>query len=197
MLEAVWLYITQNYLECIAVILSIAGVWLTAKEKVISWPIAIIGCGIYTYIFYKDDLFGDASLQVFYVVISFYGWYEWLHGGKNNGELSVSAISVKVLFILALISIPASVGLGKALSLTHSNVPYWDGITTTLSIVATWMMAKKYIENWLVWILTDLLYVILYIIKDLYLTAILYFVFILLAVYGYYTWKKQLATSFA
>ena len=198
MLEPFWHYLTQNYLELIAVLLSIAGVWLTAKEKIINWPIAIVACGIYTFIFYKDDLFGDASLQVFYIVISFYGWYEWLHGGKNNGELSVSATPGSQLLLLALISIPAGLGLGVLLSLTKSNVPYWDGITTSLSIIATWMMAKKYIENWFIWIFTDLLYVGLYVIKDLYLTAVLYFIFTLLAVYGYYTWKKQLtAPSFA
>jgi nicotinamide mononucleotide transporter len=196
MLEAIRLYIAQSYLELIAVILSIAGVWLTAKEKIINWPIAIIACAIYVYIFYKDNLFGDASLQVFYVGISFYGWYEWLHGGKNNEELLISKTPMKLLIIFALITIPAGLCLGLLLSHTQSNVPYWDGITTSLSLIGTWMMAKKYIENWLIWIFTDMLYVILYIIKDLYLTAILYFIFTLLAFYGYYAWRKQIAASF-
>ncbi|HTB05450.1 MAG TPA: nicotinamide riboside transporter PnuC [Bacteroidia bacterium] len=197
MLEAIRLYITQSYLELIAVILSIAGVWLTAKEKVINWPIAIIACAIYVYIFFKDNLFGDASLQIFYVIISFYGWYEWLYGGKNHKELFISRTPLKLLIVLALISIPLSICLGFIISYTKSTVPYWDGITTGLSLLGTWMMAKKYIEHWLVWIITDILYIALYIIKELYLTAVLSLIFTLLAVYGYYAWKKQITVSFA
>ena len=188
-------YLAQNKLEIFAVLLSIAGVWLTAKEKVITWPVGIVSCAIYAYIFFKDALYGDSSLQVFYVVISFYGWYEWLYGGLKNDKLHVATASVKTLILLAALCIPGFLLIRMLLSLTNSNTPYLDSITTALSLAGTWMMAKKLIENWFVWIFTDIIYVGLYIIKHLYLTSLLYFIFTLLAVYGYYVWRKQLQPS--
>jgi nicotinamide mononucleotide transporter len=190
-------YLAQNKLEVFAVILSIAGVWLTAKEKIITWPVGIISCAVYAYIFFNDALYGDSSLQVFYVLISFYGWYEWMYGGEKDDTLHVSAASLKTLAVLLILCIPGTLLIRMLLSLTNSNTPYLDSITTALSLAATWMMAKKLIENWLVWILTDLIYVGLYVIKHLYLTSLLYFIFTLLAVYGYYVWKKQMKPYFA
>jgi len=192
MLQTCWQYIIDNRLEVLAFILSIAGVWFTAKEKVINWPIGIVACIVYTYLFYKDSLFGDAALNVFYVVIGFYGWYEWLYGGKDKQALSISKAPIKTLLILVAITIPAGIIFGLILTHTSSNVPYLDGITTALSLAATWMQARKLIESWLLWIVTDLLYLAPYIIKQLYLTSVLYFIFALLAVYGYYLWKKEL-----
>lgn len=190
-------YLLNNKLEVFAFILSVAGVWLTAKEKVINWPIAIIACAIYAYIFYGDALYGDAALQVFYVIISFYGWREWLYGGTENQTLQISRAPRKTVILLIFISIPAGLLLGKLLSYTNSNVPYLDGITTALSLAATWMMAKKLFENWLVWIFTDIIYVATYMVKELYITSVLYFIFTLLAIYGHYSWKKQLQSSYA
>ena len=198
MLENFWQSILQNKLEDLAVIISIAGVWLTAKEKVINWPIGIIACLIYTYIFYKDALYGDTALQVFYIAIGFYGWYEWLYGGEKKDELTVSKTSKKTWLILCVLLIISWLVLANILSRTNTNVPYWDGLNTALSLVATWMTTRKLIENWLIWIVTDLSYVGSYFYKDLNITAILYFIFTLLAVYGYYQWERQLKeTSFA
>jgi len=195
MLETLWQSVIQNWLEEVAVIVSIAGVWLTAKEKIISWPVGIVACAIYTYIFYVNLLYGDTALQVFYVVISFYGWYEWAYGGQKHTSLHVSISSKRTLLILSILSVAGWLVLGKILTHTNTNVPYWDGLNTALSLIATWMTAKKLIENWLVWIVTDLSYVILYFYKDLKLTSFLYFIFTLLAIYGYYQWKKQLKTT--
>jgi nicotinamide mononucleotide transporter len=198
MLETIWQYVIESKLEVINFILSVAGVWLTAKEKIINWPIGIAASLLSIYIFYTSSLFGDASLNVFYVIIGFYGWYEWMHGGDKKEALKISKSGKRTLFLLLIITIPSCAFLGKVLSYTNSNVPYWDGITTALSLAATWMMARKLIENWLVWIFTDLLYVGLYLIKHLYLFSLLYFIFTALAVYGYYQWKKQLKeNSFA
>jgi nicotinamide mononucleotide transporter len=197
MLDDCLQYIAQNKLEVFVVILSILGVWLTAKEKIITWPVGIVSCAVYAYIFFKDALYGDSSLQVFYVLISFYGWYEWLYGGEKDDKLHISKASVKTLILLLILCIPSTILIRMLLSLTNSNTPYLDSITTALSLAATWMMAKKLIENWLVWIFTDAIYVALYIIKHLYLTSLLYFIFTLLAVYGYYVWKKQIKPSYA
>jgi nicotinamide mononucleotide transporter len=197
MLETIWQYVNNNWLEVLAVIISIIGIWLTAKEKLINWPINIVACILSIYIFYRDALFGDAALNVFFVVMCVYGWYEWVYGGKGHTALTVSKVSMKTLGILSLLTLPTCAGLGYLLTYTSSTVPYWDGITTALSLAATWMAAKKLIENWLVWIFADLLYVVMYGIKHLYMFSVLYFIFTLLAVYGYYAWKKQLTESYS
>lgn len=192
MLNDLWNYLLAHWIEVVGVILSIAGVWLTALEKIINWPIGIIASAIYIYIFYNSGIYGDAWLQVIYVIIGFYGWYEWLYGGKDKEELAISSTSGKTFLILIGISIPSCIIAHILLSDAGSTIPFLDSITTVLSLAGTWMMAKKLIENWLLWIVADLLYVIEYIIKGLYLTAVLYFIFTILAVYGYYEWKKHL-----
>ncbi|HXB12682.1 MAG TPA: nicotinamide riboside transporter PnuC [Bacteroidia bacterium] len=197
MLDDCLQYLAQNKLEVLAVVLSIAGVWLTAKEKIINWPINIVASILSVYLFYLTALYGDAILNGFFVIMCVYGWYEWLHGGKENSELSVSISSPRVLGVLLLLTIAGSLLFGKMLNYTNSTVPYWDGITTALSLAATWMATKKLIENWLVWIFTDMLYVAMYYIKHLYAYSILYFIFTLLAVYGYYAWKKQIKPLYA
>ena len=192
MLNDLCLYLSAHWLEVLGVILSIAGVWLTALEKVINWPIGIVASAMYVYIFYASGIYGDAWLSVFYVVIGFYGWYEWLYGGRNKEELPISVTSRKTFFVLGLIFIPSYIIVYIMLTHAGSTIPFLDTVTTVLSLIGTWMMARKLIENWLLWIFADLLYVIEYLVKGLYLTAVLYFIFTILAVYGYYEWKKHL-----
>jgi nicotinamide mononucleotide transporter len=195
MLESLWQYVIEDKTEVIAFILSVAGVWLTAREKIINWPVNILACIASVYLFYRDALYGDAALNVFFIVMCIYGWYEWVYGGKNKTELHISKAEIKTLGILFALTIPVSFALGLILSHTNSTVPYFDGITTALSLAATWMAAKKLIENWLVWLFTDIIYVAMYSIKHLYLFSVLYFIFTLLAVYGYLAWRKQITAK--
>jgi nicotinamide mononucleotide transporter len=196
MIEACLQYFYRNGLESIAFIISVLGVWLTIKEKTINWPIGIIACLLYTFIFFKEILYADASLQVVYIILGIYGWYEWLHGGEKNEPLKITSASGRTLLILALITLPSGLVLGKILSCyTTSNVPYLDALLTAFSLAATWLAAKKLLENWLLWVFTDLGYVILYIVKHLYLTSVLYFIFTILAIYGHFAWKKLQAQN--
>lgn len=193
MLERPWHYIVAHWPEVLGFIFSLAGVWLTAKEKLINWPVNIVASLIYCYVYYNALLYCDASLQIFFVVMCFYGWYEWKYGGKGHIELPISKSNLKTILMLILITIPVTALLSFIVGrYTPSTTPLPDAFTATLSLVATWMAAKKLIENWLVWIFTDLVYIGLYIYKGLYLTAVLYFIFIPLAIYGYLVWKKQM-----
>lgn len=193
MFESTWHYIVNNWLEVLGFVSSLAGVWLTAKGKLLNWPVNIIACLVYCYIYYKALLYCDASLQLFFVVMCFYGWYEWKYGGEQHEELPISKSNLKTILILALVTIPVTALLTFIVGrYTNSTTPLPDAFTTALSLVATWMAAKKIIENWHVWVLADLIYVGLYIYKGLYLTAVLYFIFIPLAIYGYLVWKKQI-----
>ncbi|HSY76821.1 MAG TPA: nicotinamide riboside transporter PnuC [Bacteroidia bacterium] len=186
-------YIHEHWLEIIAVLFSIAGVWLTALEKIINWPVNIIASAIYVYVFYSSGIYLDTGISVFYIIFGFYGWYYWLYGGNNNKEVEISKVQLKEILLLFTIGIIITIGLAVLLiHFTNSTIPYLDSSTTVLSLIATWLAAKKHIENWLVWIVADSIYVIEYIIKDLYLTALLYFIFTVLAAYGYYEWNKQL-----
>lgn len=179
----------MSVLEIIGFVTGVAGVWLAARENPWTWPVGIINVTIYVFVFLKSGLYGDMGLQVFYILIGFYGWYTWLHGNENS-KLQIANCKLQILAALLLISAILFFFLSFLLQKTDSTVPYLDALTTVLSISATWMMTRKYIEHWMVWIFVDLVYVGLYIYKLLYLTAGLYLIFTILAVYGYIEWKK-------
>ena len=138
------------------------------------------------------------SLQLYYVVISFYGWYFWLKGKTQNDKtlVSVRATTGKmwIKIIMSTIFIYAAI-LFVLIGYSDSDVPYLDSLTTTLSIVATWMLAKKYIENWLIWIFVDFVSTGLYMYKNLWPTVILFLVYTIMAVFGYFEWKKSLISE--
>lgn len=179
-------------LETIGTISALLGVWLTVKENKWCWVVASIAIVIYIYIFYQSALYGDMGLQVFYLFASAYGWYLWTHAKTKTHEPPVTKIPRKTLMLLVAVSILGTLILGNLLSKTISNVPYWDAGTTAFSLAATWMMAKKYIENWIAWVVIDIVYVGIYIYKDLNVTAVQYAVFVVLAAYGFFAWRKSL-----
>lgn len=150
---------------------------------------------MYIYIYIEAKLYADMSLQVYYLIISFYGWYLWLFGVHKNHKhsaLTVSKASWKLLATLGLISIVLFFLIAWILvNFTNSDLPYWDSFTTSLSFVATWMLARKILENWLIWIVVDAVSVAIYIYKDLYPTAILFLFLTFLAYVGYKKWEKE------
>ncbi len=154
---------------------------------------------MYIYIYIEARLYADMSLQVYYLVISFYGWYMWLFGSKENehrSELHVSSSSRRLLLFLGIITVFLFFGIAWFLVLfTNSDLPYWDSFTTSLSFVATWMLARKKIENWLIWIAVDAVSVGIYVYKDLYPTAVLFLFLTLLAIVGYKKWKQDLPVT--
>ncbi len=133
------------------------------------------------------------GLQVYYVVISIYGWWNWQCGGSSGSELHISRTDWGLWLQLFMTNI-LLFGLISwiLIRFTDSPLPYWDAFTTALSIVATWMLARKKIEHWILWVIIDVVSLILYIIKGLYPTTILFMVYTVLAVTGYTTWNKEL-----
>lgn len=208
-LHSIWFYLQHNWVELIAMVLSIVCIWLTALEKIINWPIGIVSCVLYGFIFFNNGIYLDASLQIFFIVFGFYGWHMWVKGA-NKKEMFITRTPRRTYLLLLMAGIPSVFLLVTVLpyltdlltmllhiNVARSTIPYFDSTTTVLSLIATWMTAKKYIENWLVWIIADLIYIVEYVIKGLYLTAILYFIFTLLAVYGYFEWIKLQKRSYA
>ena len=133
------------------------------------------------------------ALQFYYVAISIYGWWHWLHGSGPGHFLAVTRTTQAMWLKLLAVSILLFAIIAFVLArFTDSPVPFWDALTTALSIVATWMLAQKKIEHWLLWVVVDILSIGLFIVKELYPTTVLFVVYSVLAVYGYLAWKKEL-----
>ena len=182
-----------NRWEVLAVIFGIVSVYLSTREHIWSWPTALVNVALYFVVFYEAKLYADMGLQVVYFALSLYGWYEWLYGGENRTELHVSRTSRRLGVRLLVIGTVSAVLLGTLLArFTDAALPYVDSATTSTSLVAQWMMTRKILENWAVWVAVDVVYVGMFIFKHLYLTAGLYTVFLVLAVMGYVQWKRSL-----
>ena len=189
---------TFDPLESAAVLFGIVSVYLSVRENIWSWPTAIVNVTLYIFVFHRARLYADMALQVVYIGISLYGWYEWLHGGRGKSKLVVSRGTPRLAVLLAGIGIVAATVLGTLLSrYTNAALPYLDSTTTTTSLIAQWMMARKILENWLVWVAVDVVYIGMFVYKSLILTALLYAVFLVLSLMGYFQWKKSPQTAAA
>lgn len=183
----------SSCLELVAVIFGVVSVLLSVKENIWSWPTALVNVALYFALFHAAGLYSDMGLQVVYFVLSLYGWYEWLYGGKGHTALKVSRTSGKLWTILTIVAIAAWGVLGRLTSgLPGVALPYVDAATTTMSLVAQYMMTRKLLENWTLWIVADVVYVGMFIFKGLYLTAGNYAIYLVLALMGHIAWKKSL-----
>ncbi len=186
-------WILQNYIEIIAALLGIAGVYLTVRQSIWCWPVGLINVVLSLLVFFTSKLYADVVLQLFYLVMTLYGWYFWIYGGKRKFELPVRRITQRELLVMLLVGIGASAITGFVFAgYTDAAFPYWDSLLMVWGIIATWAMARKIIEHWIMWIVIDLNCSALYFCKQLYAFSPLYFIFTVLAVYGYITWKKEM-----
>ena len=159
------------------------------------WPLGLISSSLYIIIFLNSKFYADMSLQFYYVAISIYGWYYWTRGGKTNKkeDVPITKLNLKQILIYLIASIVLFAIYSEILiRYTDSPIPYWDSFTTSLSIVATFMLSRKIIEQWLIWIIVDAVSLGLYINKQLYPTAILFAFYTILALVGYLQWRKSL-----
>jgi nicotinamide mononucleotide transporter len=180
-------------LEIFAALVGAVSVYLSVRENVWSWPTAIVNVLLYVVVFFREKLYADMGLQVVYAAISAYGWYHWLHGGANRSELRVSRTPQRERVVLPLLVLAAGASLGTFFArATDASLPYLDSSLTATSLAAQWMMTRKYVENWLVWIAVDVVYVPMFIYKRLYPTAALYAVFLVLATMGYVQWRRSM-----
>ena len=181
----------MSLLELFAATLGLVSVWLTVRQNVWAWPIGAVMVALYAVIFYRVRLYADAGLQVVYFVLQFYGWYEWLYGGRGRTELRVTRTPPHVLPWLFALGAAGTATLGFLLNrFTDQHLSYWDSGITTFSLIAQWMLARKRLENWLVWIGVDVVAVGVYAYKELYPTAVLYAVFCAMAAAGYVAWRR-------
>ncbi|MCK5169348.1 MAG: nicotinamide mononucleotide transporter, partial [Bacteroidales bacterium] len=195
MLLQVLLWITNNYIELLGLIFGLLYILLSIKQNIWCWPVGFITSALYVYVFFVTKFYADMGLQVYYLMVSVYGWYHWMFGAKSKkqDDLKISKTNIKLAIYLFLAASILFIIISYILvNYTDSEIPYWDAFTTAASFVATWMLARKIIEHWIIWIIVDSVSLGLYIYKELYPTVILFAVYTVLAILGYIEWKKEL-----
>jgi nicotinamide mononucleotide transporter len=183
----------MNALEGFAVAFGILSVWLSTREHLWSWPTALVNVSLYFVVFARAKLYADMGLQVVYFVLSLYGWYQWRFGGARRSTLHVSRLSRRTAWTLVALVVLCTTLLATILSrLTDAALPWVDSFTTSTSLAAQWMMTRKILENWVVWAAVDVVYVGMFLVKSLHLTAALYAGFFVLALLGHRSWRRSL-----
>ena len=182
----------DQLVEGIAVITGILCVWLNIRQNIWTWPTAIISSLIFGIVFFEARLYTTMLLQGLFIGISFYGWKAWATGGAEGGTLRVSRLRIRTSVLLLILTLVGTAGFAFILHyVTASDHPILEGLTTTLSIVASGMATRKILEHWMVWIFVDALYVFLYFATGLYLTLLLYALYLGLAANGYFSWRQS------
>ncbi|GGI19070.1 nicotinamide riboside transporter PnuC [Oxalicibacterium faecigallinarum] len=186
-------FLQTSWLEIISFLLALAMVALNIRQSPWGWLFAIISAALYAKVFHEARIYGDMGLQFVFIAVSIWGAYQWLFGGRLHQGITVSHLSRKG-WSLTIASWGAAYGLIFILlaRFTNSDVAHIDAFLTAGSLVAQFLLARKTLENWHMWITIDLLYIGLYIHKNLYLTAVLYGLFAVLACIGLNAWKKSL-----
>ncbi len=179
--------------ELVAVLVTLAAVYLTTRQVIWCWPLALVSVALYAVVFYQARLYADMGLQGLYFALSIYGWWAWLHGGQDHGALEVTRTSRPMRLALMVIGTAGGLLLGATLNrLTNADLPFMDSLLTSFSVVAQWMQTRKLLEAWLVWLALDVLYVGMFLFKGLVPTAALYAAFLYLAGLGFVQWRRSM-----
>jgi len=191
-------WLSDNYIEIFGAVAGIIYVFLEIRANIWLWPVGIITSAVYVWVFFNGKLYADMSLQVYYVIISILGWFWWLKGTRRLSEekkekLQITNLKLKTGIILAIIFVVLFAAMWAILTyLTDSPVPVWDSFITSLSVIATWMLARKILQHWLLWIVVNIAAVMLFIMRGLYPTVFLYAVYGVMAFIGLKEWKLMM-----
>jgi len=186
--------------EAVAVIFAIAYLFLAVRENILCWLFAFMSTAIYTVLFWDVNLLMESALNVYYMAMAVYGWYQWTRGG-HNGNNESHALSVQSMsgqqHVLVITATAILVVISGYLLSEHSSAawPYVDSFTTWASVITTYLVTRKYLQNWLYWIVIDMVSIPLYIDRGLNLTALLFIVYTVVAVIGYFSWRSHLRNN--
>jgi nicotinamide mononucleotide transporter len=185
-------WISARAVEIVAVVFSIAYLFFSIRQKILLWPMGMISAALYMVVFYQSKFYADMGLNGYYLVVSIYGWIHWQRGSAGEGStLKISRITRKPALILGLLTLLAFLGIGWMLDrYTDSPIPFWDAFTTAVSFTATWMLARKILEHWILWIVVDTVSMGLYLYRGLYPTLVLFAIYTAMAIIGYIEWKR-------
>ncbi len=185
-------WVIENYIEILGTLTGLLYLFFQVKEHILLWFFGLICSGIYIYVFYTSKIYADMALNVYYFGISIYGWIHWTIGkNPNQPKLPVTRLDNRLFLKLLAVNLVLFVLIYIILeNFTDSDVSVIDSFTTSASIVATWMLARKILEHWLFWIIIDAVSAGLYIYKELYPTVFLFIVYTIIAFIGFLSWKK-------
>jgi len=194
-------WISNNYIEFFGAVTGILYVILEVRQNICLWPVGIITSAVYIWVFLTGKLYADMSLQGYYLLISVLGWYWWIKGDrrqaagdrKREEKLKVTRLTLKTGIILAVVFLLLYFAMWFILDrFTDSPVPAWDSFITALSILATWMLARKIYEHWFLWIVVNVVAALLFYVRGLYPTVVLYIVYCAMSFVGLVEWKKSI-----
>ena len=178
--------------EVVAVVLGIAYLVLAVRESLWCWPAALVSTGLFLLIFWRVGLLMESALQVYYLSMAVYGWWHWRHGGKHSDTLAISRWPLQRHAVVIGAVLLMAVASGLLLSRwTDAALPFLDSFTTWGSVVTTWMVARKILENWLYWLVIDSVSIYLYLDRGLLLTAALFCVYLVIVVLGFRQWLQS------
>lgn len=185
---------TLSVVEVVGFVTGLLAVWLTARRNIWNFPIGIANGALLFLMFFDARLFADAGLQIMFIILGLAGWWFWLTGGVTKRRTIRTSSTIERLWIAA--SVVILVGLlYVVLTWAKGSIPLFDALITSLSIVAQWLLNRKILETWLLWIATDFISIPVYLYKELYLIALLYAVFLVLACRGYQLWRQEMMLS--
>jgi len=194
---AISTYFATHRLELASAVTAWVGIWLTVRRRLLCWPITLISIFLYMLVFLRVKLYSDALLQAFFVVFTFYGWWNWWRGVRQEGEVRVEPMNPRSLLLALAAGLVGCFVLGSLAERIGAALPHLDATLMSYSLVATWWQARKHIANWWLWIVVDVIYVGEYIYKDLWITAVLYAVFVILAILGLRDWRRAASAQIA
>lgn len=182
-------------LEIFAVLCGLASVWFMKKENILVYPLGIINVLIYVYICYISRLYAYAGINVFYAVMSIYGWYNWLRKNQTDERIRISRLRFREIWIYGVLIVFFFL-LGRFLlqRFTDSEIPTWDALTTSLYIIAMWLLARKKIEHWILWITGDVISIGMFAWLNLYFSSFQFLVFTVIAIFGFVEWRRKLGS---
>ena len=187
------LEINLSLIETVAVFFSIIYVVLAAKESIWCWAAALISVSIYIYICFQAQLYAETGLQVFYFIMAIYGYFSWR---KNNSLLRINELAISNHILIMILGSLLTFLLGFYLSAyTDSQLPIVDSFTTVFSVIATYMVVKKILSNWLYFIIIDAVSIYLYFSRDLHMTALLFSIYTIIAIIGYWKWSQLITDN--
>ena len=185
-------FLTANWFEIVAAALAITYLILAMQQNILCWAAWIISSIMYLFVMFSAGLYMESGLQIFYIVMGIYGWIQWNNRSSNN-SLTVSTWPIINHIYILLILIFSVTFSGLILSnLTEAVSPYIDAFTTWGAIIATYMVAKKILENWYYWFVVDFVSVFLFLSRELYTTALLFSIYIILVIFGFIAWRKSM-----
>ncbi len=190
MMHTILQYLAANWLEDAGVVTTLVGIWLTTRRLMLCWPIVLAADVIYFVVFYRAKLLSDSLLQIFFVAFTLYGWWHWWHGMREEGEVRVEPLTGKNLLIGLVAGVVGGALLGAITKQLHAALPFVDASLTSFSLVASWWQARKHTANWWLWIVVDVIYIVEYMYKALWGTAVLYAILVALAALGLRDWRR-------